>query len=44
MILSELRAIVQAVNAANDLQSALEIIVNRVAEVMGTGVERKRGG
>ncbi|MBD2857880.1 phosphoenolpyruvate--protein phosphotransferase [Spongiibacter sp. KMU-158] len=37
-MLSELRSIVQAVNAAKDLQAALNIIVHRVAEVMGTEV------
>ena len=37
-MLSALRGIVQAVNAAGDLQTALEIIVERVASVMGTEV------
>ncbi len=37
-MLSALRSIVQAVNAAGDLQSALDIIVGRIAEVMGTEV------
>ncbi|WP_372863567.1 phosphoenolpyruvate--protein phosphotransferase [Spongiibacter sp.] len=37
-MLAALRGIVQAVNAAGDLQAALEIIVERVAEVMGTEV------
>ena len=37
-MLSALRGIVQAVNAAPTLQAALDIIVSRVAEVMGTEV------
>ena len=38
MMLSALRGIVQSVNTAGDLQATLEIIVQRVAEVMGTEV------
>jgi phosphotransferase system enzyme I (PtsP) len=38
MMLEALRSIVQAVNAAGDLQSALDIIVSRIAEVMDTEV------
>lgn len=38
MMLSALRGIVQSVNTAGDLQTTLEIIVQRVAEVMGTEV------
>jgi phosphotransferase system enzyme I (PtsP) len=38
MMLEALRSIVQAVNAAGDLQSALDIIVSRIAEVMNTEV------
>ena len=38
MMLEALRSIVQAVNAASDLQSALDIIVSRIAEVMDTEV------
>ncbi|MBU72242.1 GAF domain-containing protein, partial [Spongiibacter sp.] len=37
-MLSALRGIVQSVNTAGDLQTTLEIIVQRVAEVMGTEV------
>jgi phosphotransferase system, enzyme I, PtsP len=38
MMLEALRSIVQAVNAAGNLQAALDIIVSRIAEVMGTEV------
>ncbi|CAA0079961.1 Phosphoenolpyruvate-dependent phosphotransferase system [Zhongshania aliphaticivorans] len=38
MMLEALRSIVQAVNAAGNLQAALDIIVTRIAEVMGTEV------
>ncbi len=38
MMLEALRSIVQAVNAAGDLQTALDIIVSRIAEVMNTEV------
>ncbi|WP_269618741.1 phosphoenolpyruvate--protein phosphotransferase [Zhongshania sp. BJYM1] len=37
-MLEALRSIVQAVNAAGNLQAALDIIVSRIAEVMGTEV------
>lgn len=37
-MLAALRGIVQAVNAAGNLQAALDIIVERIAEVMGTEV------
>ena len=37
-MLEELRAIVQEVNAARELQAALNIIVHRVREVLGTQV------
>ncbi|WP_159269225.1 phosphoenolpyruvate--protein phosphotransferase [Zhongshania aliphaticivorans] len=37
-MLEALRSIVQAVNAAGNLQAALDIIVTRIAEVMGTEV------
>ncbi|WP_027873136.1 phosphoenolpyruvate--protein phosphotransferase [Spongiibacter marinus] len=37
-MLAALRGIVQAVNAAGNLQAALDIIVERIAEVMGTDV------
>ncbi|MFT5576274.1 MAG: phosphotransferase system enzyme I (PtsP), partial [Bermanella sp.] len=38
MMLDALRRIVQAVNGANDLQSALEIMVQRISQVMGVEV------
>ena len=38
MMLEALRSIVQAVNSAGNLQAALDIIVSRIAEVMGTEV------
>ncbi|GAB3376652.1 hypothetical protein GCM10027567_16910 [Spongiibacter taiwanensis] len=38
MMLEALRSIVQAVNSAGDLQTALNLIVGRIAEVMGTEV------
>ena len=38
MMLEALRRIVQAVNSAGDLQSALDIMVERIAEVMGVEV------
>ena len=38
MMLDALRRIVQAVNAADDLQSALDIMVQRIAQVMGVEV------
>ncbi|AKH68485.1 phosphoenolpyruvate-protein phosphotransferase [Spongiibacter sp. IMCC21906] len=38
MMLEALRSIVQAVNSAGDLQTALDIIVGRIAEVMNTEV------
>jgi phosphotransferase system enzyme I (PtsP) len=38
MMLEALRSIVQAVNAADNLQAALDIIVSRIAEVMATEV------
>ncbi len=38
MILESLRSIVQAVNAADNLENALKIIVSRIREVMGTEV------
>ncbi|HUH37197.1 MAG TPA: phosphoenolpyruvate--protein phosphotransferase, partial [Spongiibacteraceae bacterium] len=37
-MLESLRSIVQAVNAADDLQAALDLIVRRVRETMGTEV------
>ena len=37
-MLERLRAIVQEVNAANDLQSALDIIVHRVRQALNTQV------
>lgn len=37
-MLEQLRSIVQEVNAASDLQSALDIIVHRVRETLGTQV------
>ena len=37
-MLDELRGIVQKVNAAKDLQSALDIIVRRVRETLSTQV------
>lgn len=37
-MLAALRGIVQAVNAAGNLQAALDIIVERIAQVMGTEV------
>lgn len=37
-MLEELRSIVQEVNTAKDLQSALDVIVNRVREALGTQV------
>ncbi|MBB3048383.1 phosphotransferase system enzyme I (PtsP) [Litorivivens lipolytica] len=38
MMLDALRRIVQAVNTADDLQSALDIMVQRIAQVMGVEV------
>ncbi len=38
MMLDALRRIVQAVNSADDLQSALEIMVQRISQVMGVEV------
>ena len=38
MMLDALRRIVQAVNSADDLQSALDIMVQRIAQVMGVEV------
>ena len=37
-MLEQLRSIVQKVNAAKDLQSALDIIVHKVREALGTQV------
>ena len=38
MMLDALRRIVQAVNSADDLQSALDIMVQRISQVMGVEV------